>query len=251
MGLALSAGLGALAALPAAADQAGVCAAAGGAWHASRDQTCDFHREADQGKYVIDFAFHIPAELTGDPWAEQAITDWLKARTAPGENGFPNPNDPSSDSKFAFSDNDKLYRRGASLLSVECIQNSYMQGAAHPNSQEFTLVLDLANHKKLWISDLFQPGVDYKAALTPLVMRHAAEYAHTDVHPDGSRFTPHDFDPANQIGYNGGAYTDWVITDAELIIFLPGVRMGPVGAGLFQAHIPLAELGVALRPQYR
>lgn len=70
--------------------------------------------------------------------------------------------------------------------------------------------------------------------------------------PEGnSPLTVDEFEPLPLGSEHSHTYVDsydaWVLDGDSLLLFLPSVRLGPVGAGLFEVRVPLSTLQPVLR----
>ncbi|MGL6236410.1 MAG: RsiV family protein [Segniliparus sp.] len=231
---------GGLAAAPASADQAGVCAAAGGTWREhgqyprqTQEPRCEFQENLSADR-AISYSSPVPEDLLGDAWAESQLAAFIKGRVSALRSSISSA--PQSLASADIFEHQK-HQHSASVQSLVFHELADL-GGAHPNDAYLTMTFDLAEHRRLAIGDVFKAGTNLQSAITPLVLRYAPKNARLDQLSIGN-------------GYNTGTYTTFALTPTELVVYLPEERVGPVNAGAFTTHIPLAAFGDTLRPEYR
>ncbi|ADG96754.1 hypothetical protein Srot_0267 [Segniliparus rotundus DSM 44985] len=227
------------AAAPALADQASVCAQAGGAWREhgeyprhTDEARCEFQESLSDDR-TVSYSSPVPGDMLGDEWVESQLAAFIKSRFAQLRSSIPSAPQTSVSGDI---DEHHDYRHSASVQSLVFHETVSVSAAAHPNDECLTLTFDLAEHRQLRISDLFKAGTNIPATITPLVLRDAKQGTLGQL----------------SIGtYNDGSYSAFALTPTDLVVYLPAERVGAVNAGAFSATIPLSAFGDTLRPEYR
>ncbi|STZ88887.1 putative secreted protein [Mycolicibacterium fortuitum] len=145
---------------------------------------------------------------------------------------------------------DGLVRDGQANLTYQTFEHApgirsvvfrifWYLGGAHPNDEITTFTFDLQRGRQLALADLFCRGIDPLTALSPLV-RPYVKCAVTQ----GIDLA--EFDPGHRYNYTDD-YRAWYLDGPDLVLAMPAARSGPVPAGQWQPHIPLAELNAILR----
>ncbi|MGW4099106.1 DUF3298 domain-containing protein [Mycobacterium sp. NPDC004974] len=145
---------------------------------------------------------------------------------------------------------DGLVRNGQADLTYQTFEHApgirsvvfsifWYLGGAHPNDEITTFTFDLQRGKQLALADLFCRGIDPLTALPPLARPYVKREVTQDV--DIAQF-----DPGHRYNYTDD-YRAWYLDGSDLVLVMPAARSGPARAGLWQPHIPLAELNSILR----
>ena len=71
--------------------------------------------------------------------------------------------------KETLNVNYEIMRQTEDMLSLRIFFSLYMEGAAHPSNAIEGLTFDMKTGKELQLQDLFEPGVDYKGSLDPIL----------------------------------------------------------------------------------
>ncbi|WKG04623.1 hypothetical protein [Mycolicibacterium sp. HK-90] len=131
----------------------------------------------------------------------------------------------------------ETFEHGPGIRSVVFRIFSYL-GGAHPNAEITTFTFDLQRGKQLALADLFCRNVDPLTALPPLARPYVEKTVTEGI--DIARF-----DPGHRYNYTDD-YRAWYLDGPDLVLVMPAARSGPVQAGQWQPHIPLAELNSIL-----
>lgn len=231
-------------AAPAAADQAGVCADAGGTWREhgqyprqTEEPRCEFQENLSDDR-AISYSSPVPDDMLGDPWVQDQLAAFIKGRFQSLRSSISSA--PQSLASADIFEHQK-YQHSASVQSL-VFHEAANTGGGRPDDAYLTMTFDLAEHRELKISDLFKAGTNLQTAITPLVLRYAPKNAGLDQLSIGGPGTS---------SVNNGTYTTFALTPTELVVYLPVARVGAVRAGAFTTRIPLTAFGDTLRPEYR
>ena len=193
-------------------------------------------------KYVvgIDIDFSYPRWLNDYPFALQPIQDFLQvtrdefwefASTSLDYMFTPWSLEVSYE-EYAFSD---------SVRSILFTVGGY-SGGAHPYSYYQAFTFDLVGQRQILLMDLFQPGSDPIAVISPMVqadlMTQMVDFA-----------DPQEIE--NGTGTNPDNYQRFALTEEALTFFFDAYQVAPYAAGPFEVSIPLENIAAILAPEFQ
>lgn len=242
-----------LAAPNASASTVTFCDELGGQWDGAYCRTAVLsERDA-----VRDVKVAIPAELVDDPVAGGVVRDYLRDlvnnwRTA----GIKMVADSFGEGNY------QIFRRGPVLSAV--FRETYHADGPDFNNAYRTFTFDMAEGRRLQLTDVTKPGVDPLQAIPPLAqpfIEQALDRAMPPHQPGSYPFAADRWTPDTV--YSGG-YKAWALTPDELILYMPdypvahdtpldftpGIMQWSMDGGAVQAHIPLTALAPVLRPEF-
>jgi hypothetical protein len=126
-----------------------------------------------------------------------------------------------------------LYNSGG-LVSIYIPISIYNQGAAHPLPFSESITYDLNQNRRLELSEVFQPGVDYLSLLS--------ERSIEDLNRQGI------------LGWEDGAqpllenFKSWNLTPEGLMITFDPYQVAPYAAGYVKVVLPWSSLAGVIRP---
>lgn len=134
--------------------------------------------------------------------------------------------------EYAFSDN---------VRSILFTVGGY-SGGAHPYSYYQTFTFDLVGQRQITLMDLFQPGTDPLAIISPLVQQdlltQMVDFADPQWIEDGT-------------GTNPDNYQRFVLTDEALVFLFDAYQVAPYAAGPFEVAVPLESIASILAPEFQ
>lgn len=237
----------------AAASAPSFCADIGGQWDGQYCRsTVPSERQA-----VRDIKIAIPGDLVDHPVVGPVLRDYL---------GTLMGNWKTAGVKMAADSfgeaNYEIFRRGDTLSIV--FRETYHADGPDFNNGYRTFTFDMADGRRLQLSDLVKPGLDPLAAIPPLAQPFVEQAL--DVAPPAhqSRTYPFVIDRWTPDKVYSGAYKAWALTPGELVIYMPdypvgrdrptdftpGIMQWSMDGGTVQAHIPLSALSPILQPQF-
>lgn len=189
----------------------------------------------------IDLKIAYPLALVNEnPLIKQTIDQFMQEQRAeffaPFTNDlfYPVPN-------FFFQIDYTPYRHSEAVRSILFTISEYT-GGAHPNTFYRTFSFDLAGNRILAVTDLFQPGVDAWAVITPMVEASLTEqqgdYADASWIDGGT-------------GSNPDNYADFALDADNLYFFFSPYQVAPYAAGAFTVTLPLSGLSSILAPEFQ
>jgi hypothetical protein len=229
------------------------CDELGGQWNGQYCQTS----VRSQSDAVRDIKVAIPAEIVDDPVAGPVVRQYLRTLVDNWRRvGVSMVADSFGEGNY------EIFRRD-NTLSVVFHETYHADGPAFNNAYR-TFTFDMSAGRQLQLSDLTKPGVDPLAAIPPLAqpfVEQALDAAPPPHQPRTYPFVAERWTPDKV--YSGG-YKAWVLTPDELVIYMPdypvardtpldftpGVMKWSMDGGTVVAHIPLAALSPALRPEF-
>lgn len=117
---------------------------------------------------------------------------------------------------------------------------------AHPNGYYRTFTFDRETGDGLALDDLFTPTTDYLSVVSTIVREKLPSIIKS--------YSGYDADPDMLLaGTSPDAdnFQNFYLDGADLVIVFPPYQVGPYALGTQEVHIPRAELGNALRVEYR
>jgi hypothetical protein len=139
------------------------------------------------------------------------------------------------DQASEFDINYQIFNNQQGVVSILFFQFIYYAGAAHPNTNFFVMNFDLNTQKEIQLSDLFQPGSAYLAALSS-----ASE----------KQLSKKDF-PLFKDGYAPleTNFQNWNLRQDRLILNFEPYQVAAYAVGPQTVEIPLSELKAILSNQ--
>ncbi|SKG13733.1 DUF3298 domain-containing protein [Mycobacteroides abscessus] len=226
---------------------AGLCREMRGAWDESA-ATCTLISRNGKGADMTAIAKYSP-ELLDDPVMGPALTDNVRKflrQFSSLDEGYVR----SSEATLDYV----RYERTPTDKSVLFKYYTFFGGAAHPNTALATFTFDIPRGRQLQLADLFCGGTDPDKVLPPYVrpyLQKKIDELNANRPAGNSPLTVDEFEPLPLGSEHSHTYVDsydaWVLDGDSLLLFLPSVRLGPVGAGLFEVRVPLSTLRPVLR----
>lgn len=242
--------------VPAAANADAGCAATlgGGDW-ADQAGTC-VTTVVSPRQATMTLAVQLPGDLVGNPSAGEPIAAYLR----------PLADDWRRTGATMVRDSDyhvdaQVFTHNA-LTSV-VFHEFWQTFGSPPNDAYRTFIFDLSRNRQLKLADLFQPGVDPRTALPPLVRPYlvpALDQAAPPHDPGTYPFTIDNFEPQPDGSGYAAEYRAFAMTADELILYLPDAPMAhevpfprdrfvwSMDGGAVIVHVPLTALAPILRP---
>jgi hypothetical protein len=252
--LAVVAVAAALTAAPSASASAELfCAELGGAWNG---RYCHASVQSERNA-VRDIKVAVPAEVVDDPAVGPVVQDYLATLVRNWKAlGAKMVADSFGEANY------QIFRRGQ-VMSVVFRETYHADGPDFNNAYR-TFTFDMADGRRLQLSDLMRPGVDPLTAIPPLAhpfIVRALDAAPPPHQPGSYPFVADRWTPDKV--YSGG-YKAWALTGDELVIYMPdypvgrdsptdftpGIMQWSMDGGTVQAHIPLGALASILRPEF-
>lgn len=213
------------------ADSLAFCEDNGGTWDQAGD-VCT-RRGTNAHQIAVQLSAKYPEDLLSDQTAGPPLKELVR----------------DFFTRFGHPD-DGLVRDGQANLTYQTFEHApgirsvvfrifWYLGGAHPNDEIATFTFDLQRGKQLALADLFCRDIDPLTALPPLARPHVKTAVTQDI--DIAHF-----DPGHSYNYTDD-YRAWYLDGPDLVLVMPAARTGPVQAGQWQPHIPLAELNSILR----
>lgn len=188
----------------------------------------------------IDIDFSYPVWVNQYDFALQTIREFLMVT----RDEFWEFASMSLDTMFtpwSLQTNYEVYSFSDSVRSIVFTVTGY-SGGAHPYSFFQTFTFDLAGERQILLMDLFQPGIDPLAVISPMV--------HADLMTQMA-----DFGDAQWIetgtGTNPDNYQRFALTDEALIFFFDAYQVAPYAAGPFEVSLPLENIASILASEFQ
>jgi hypothetical protein len=136
-----------------------------------------------------------------------------------------------------FTGAETVFDGGEPVISILFETMEYF-GGAHPLKQHTAINYDLLTGRTLALAELFQPGVDYLAAI--------ANLSKAELHQRSNLYSPKIEVGAAPLIEN---FTDWNITPLGLLIIFEEEQVGPYLVGSQSVLIPYEQLSNMFSPQ--
>lgn len=231
------------------------CTQLGAAWDGT---TCTaVVKSQSQAEMLL--SLKLPSQLIDNPTAGPVLRDYYTRLF----NGWRNTGNTTPRDSSATADYEILGGPGGVQSVV--VHESFQPFGIQPNNAYRSFVFDMNAGRRLYLPDLFRPGVNanqaVSAAAAPVLppVLDAAAPPHT---PDSYPFTVAEFQPdADGPGYSGN-YRAFALTGDALRLFMPDQpmtrevptppdrRVWSMDGGAVVANVPLASLAGQLKPQY-
>jgi hypothetical protein len=182
----------------------------------------------------------VGAQSTAVDGFNKAIDDMTQATTKSFKDDFgtPDPSNPLPPEIAALGSFIELryevLEAGPALISIKFDDFWYGAGAAHPNSNSFTLNYDLSNGKVLKLADLFQSNANYLKTLSGYSTKTLKDAGKLDF-PEGAE--PTDIN-----------YQSWNITKDGLQINFDDYQVTPHAVGPQVVIVPYSVLKSIINP---
>jgi hypothetical protein len=193
----------------------------------------------------IDVRVSYPQELAErSPFAKSVIFNYINEERRNfwglGEWAV-RPDDASGDSSMSLNIRSELFHHSDTIVSV--LFTSLWRGEQGQLTNLKTFTFDLGANKTLALEDLFVEGIDPYTTLSSLTLEALQKTLGDNLTDSIVRVTV-------PIPEN---YTHWALTEDSLLIFFSGYDIVGSGAAIGDtkiAEIPLADLGVSLKPEF-
>ncbi|MDR3664756.1 MAG: hypothetical protein P4L86_30940 [Mycobacterium sp.] len=233
----------------------GFCTQLGAAWDGGAcTAVVKSQREAE-----MLLSLRLPAELMDNPTAGPVLRDYYTRLF----NGWRNTGNTTPRDSSARADYEIIAGPGGVQSIV--VHETFEPFGLQANNAFRSFVFDMNSDRRLYLPDLFRPGVNANqavaAAAAPILppVLDAAAPPHT---PDTYPFTVAEFQPdVDGPGYSGN-YRAFALTGDSLRLYMPDQpmlreqptppdrRVWSMDGGAVVANVPLAALSGQLKPEY-
>lgn len=148
------------------------------------------------------------------------------------------------DRKYALGADYKIYTSPTTVSYVFQMYQDTM--GAHPNSYYRTFVFDSSTGAGLTLADIFSPTTDYASVLSnqsrsrlPAILQQKSGST-----PDADMLAAGTTPDADN-------FQTFYLSGSDLVIVFPPYQIAAYAVGTTELHIPLKDLGNAVRAQYR
>ncbi|MFL0243650.1 hypothetical protein ACJH6H_20100 [Mycobacterium sp. SMC-21] len=204
-------------------------------------------------------SLRVPAEFIDNPTAGPVLRDYYTRLF----NGWRNTGNTTPRDSSAKADYEIIPGPGGVQSVV--VHEMFEPFGIQPNNAFRSFVFDMSSGRRLYLPDLFRPGIDgyqaVSAAAAPVLppILDAVPPPHA---PGTYPFTVPEFQPDSAGPGYSGSYRAFALTGDSLRIYMPdqpmvredptppGQRVWSMDGGTVVANIPLAALAGKLKPQY-